>query len=108
MSDKAEKVTVHVPVIFYRENGKLRHEHHGAFDSMVSNRRKRRDCEYDFLSCFMVDKKDRPGFDPDSVRLNWAKMEITVMSGSLKAKSDWECSVQARPSTATPKSVELV
>ena len=55
------KSKVYMPVIFYRQNGKLRYDTHGTFDSMVSNQRKRNSCEFDFLSCFMANKSTEDG-----------------------------------------------
>lgn len=99
---KKAKVKIHVPVIFYKQNGKLLYDHHGTFGSMVSNARKRQSCEYDFLSCFMADMDSQEGFDPLSVKLVWITVEVDLTD------LDETSVLRAKESTATPKSVELV
>lgn len=74
---EARTIRVWIPVIvFEKEDGTLGYETHGAFDSMVSNREKRTNCEGDFWDCFT-----KGGETPDdavmkSADLHWIGVDM--------------------------------
>ena len=63
-------------ILFLDKQGRPHYESHGTFDTMVSTKAKRADCEFDFLNCFEIGGSTPSDADIDSAQLVWIQTEV--------------------------------